>query len=47
MGVEERCEPAGLALEGKGGEAAEYEAKDEDGEPEANGAKKLGVGHLR
>ena len=41
IGVEEGCQPAGFLLEGEGGEAAEDEAKDEEGEPEADGAEEL------
>ena len=44
VGVEEGCEPGGFLLEGKGGEAAEDEAEDEEREPEADGAEELRLG---
>ena len=44
IGVKEGCQPAGFLLEGEGGEAAEDEAKDEEGEPETDGAEELGFG---
>jgi hypothetical protein len=41
IGVEEGCQPGGFLLEREGGEAAEDEPKDEEGEPEADGADEL------
>ena len=41
IGVEEGCKPGGFLLEGEGGESAEYEAKEEEGEPETDGAEEL------
>ena len=41
IGVEEGCKPGGFLLEGEGGESAEDEAKDEEGEPETDGAEEL------
>ena len=43
MGVEEGCEPGGFLLEREGGEAAEDEASDEDGEPKTKGTEEFGL----
>ena len=50
-GFEEGCQPRGFLLEREGGEAAEDEAEDEEGEPKAEGAEQLrlslgGRGHV-
>ena len=42
VGIEEGCQPGGFLLERKSGEAAEDEAKDEQGEPETDGPEQFG-----
>jgi hypothetical protein len=44
IGFEEGCQPGGFLLEREGGEAAEDQAKDEEGEPEADGPEQFGFG---
>jgi hypothetical protein len=47
MGSEEGRQPSGFMFERKGGEAAEDQAEDEEGQPEANGAEELRSGFKR
>lgn len=42
IGIEQRREPRGFALQREGGDTAENEADDENGEPEAGGGEELG-----
>jgi hypothetical protein len=45
VGVEKSVEPVEFGFEGERGDAAEYEAADEQSQPEADTAEVLRVGH--